>query len=101
MNPDGSRIYLLSGQVLATDTLTSVALFPAGRSIVSQDGTKLFVGDVETESARIYDITTTGQVGNRRWGCNLLNLTVLKEFGDGVLVLGDDLVCYSRTVPYP
>jgi DNA-binding beta-propeller fold protein YncE len=101
LNPDGSRIYLLSGQVLATDTLTSVALFPAGRSIVSQDGTKLFVGDEETDSARIYDITTTGQVGNRRWGCDLLNLTVLKEFDDGVLVLGDDLVCYSRTVPYP
>jgi Leucine-rich repeat (LRR) protein len=101
LNPDGSRIYLLFGQVLSTDTFTQVAQFPAGRSIVSQDGTKLFVGDEQTDSARIYDITTTGQVGNRRWGCDLLTLTVLQEFGDGVLVLGDDLVCYSRTVPYP
>lgn len=101
LNPDGSRIYLLFGQVLSTDTFTQVAQFPAGRSVVSQDGTKLLVGDVDTDSARVYDITTTGQVGNRHWGCDLLNLEVITEFGDGVLALGDDLVCYSRTVPYP
>ncbi len=69
--------------------------------MVSEDGTKLFVGDERTDSARVYDITTTGQVGNRQWGCDLINLAVLQEFGDGVLVLGDDLVCYSRTVLYP
>jgi len=31
----------------------------------------------------------------------LLNLSTLEEFGDGILALGDDLVCYSQTVPYP
>ena len=101
LNPDGSRVYLLSGQVLSTDTLTQVAQFPAGRSVVSQDGSKLFVGDEQSDSARVYDIATTGQVGNRRWGCNILNLAVIREFGNGVLVLGDDLVCFSRTVSYP
>ena len=101
LSPDGSRIYLLSGQALDTSTFNRAAQFPAGRSVVSQDQTKLFVGDTQTDSARVYDTTTTAQVGNRPWGCNLLNLAVLREFGDGVLVLGDDLVCYSRTVLYP
>ena len=101
LNPDGSRIYLLSGQVLSTDTFDQVARFPPGRSVVSADGSSLLVGDVEADSARVYDIATNGQIDNRRWGCNLNNLAVIREFGDGVLVLGDDLVCYSRTVSYP
>ena len=101
LNPDGSRIYLLSGQVLSTDTFDQVARFPPGRSVVSADGSSLLVGDVKADSARVYDIATTGQIDNRRWGCNLNNLAVIREFGDGALVLGDDLVCYSRTVSYP
>ena len=101
LTPDGSRIYLLSGQVLSTDTFTQVAQFPFGRSTVSADGTKLLVGDTDSDSARVYSTTTTGQVGNLPWGCDLLNLTTIEEFGDGVLVLGDDLVCFSQTVPYP
>ena len=101
LNPDGSRIHLLSGQVLSTVTFAQVAQFPHGRSVVSADGSSLLVGDVETDSARVYDITTTGQIDTRPWGCNLNHLAVIREFGDGVLVLGDDLVCYSRTVSYP
>ena len=101
LNPDGSRIYLLSGQALSTDTFTQVAQFPPGHSVVSADGSRLLVGDVVTDSARICDVTTTGQIDNRQWRCNLNNLAVIREFGDGVLVLGDDLVCYSRTVSYP
>jgi hypothetical protein len=101
LNPDGSRIYLLGGQVLSTETFQTVAQFPAGRSAVSADGTKLLVGDVSTDSARVYDIATTGLVDNRQWGCDLINLVTIFEYGDGVLVLGDDLLCYSRTVPFP
>lgn len=101
LSPDGGRIYLLSGQVLSTDTFTQVAQFPQGRSTVSADGTKLLIGDTATDSARVYNTTTTGQVGDLQWGCNLQNLTAIEEFGDGVLVLGDDLVCYSQTVAYP
>lgn len=101
LNPDGSRIYLLSGQVLSTDTFTQVAQFPSGRSTVSADGTRLLVGDTDSDSVRVYSTTTTGQVGNLSWGCDLLDISTIEEFGDGVLVLGDDLVCYSQTVPYP
>ncbi len=101
ISPDGSRIYLRSGQVVSTETLDPVGLFPGGRSTVSADGEALLVGDTGTDSARVYSTTTTGQIGNRSWGCNLQNLQVIEEFGDGVLVLGDDLVCYSQTVPYP
>lgn len=101
LSPDGARIYLRSGQVLATDTFTQVAEFPAGLSTVSADGTRLLVGDASTDSARVYSTATSGQTGNRRWGCDLLDLAALEEYGDGVLALGDDLVCYSRTVPYP
>ncbi|MGI9272258.1 MAG: hypothetical protein ACR2QT_10815 [Woeseiaceae bacterium] len=101
LSPDGSRIYLLSGQVLSTDTFTQVAQFQPGRSTVSTDGTELLIGDTASDSARVYSTTTTGEVGNRQWGCDLLNLSTIEEFGDGVLVLGDDLVCYSQIVPYP
>lgn len=101
LSPDSSRIYLLSGQVLSTDTFTQVAQFPQGRSTVSADGARVLIGDPDIDAARVYDTATTGQVGNRQWGCDLLSLTAIEEFGDGILVLGDDLVCYSQTVPYP
>ncbi len=101
LNPDGSRIYLGSGQVLSTETFSQVTQFPAGRSTVSADGTKLLVGDTQTDSARVYDTSTTGQLGSRQWGCDIQNLAAIEEFGDGILVLGDDLVCFSQTVPYP
>ena len=100
LSPDGSRIYLRSGQVLSTDTFSQTGQFPAGRSVVSADGSSLLVGDVETDSARVYDIATTAQSDVRPWGCHLNELAALRELGDGVLVLGDDLVCYSRTVSY-
>ena len=101
LNPDGSRIYTGSGQALSTETLSRVAQFPAGRSTVSADGSKLLVGDANSDSARVYDTSTTGQVGSLQWGCNIQNLAAIEEFGNGILVLGDDLVCFSRTVPYP
>ena len=100
LNPDGSRIYLRSGQALSTDTFDQVARFPPGRSVVSADGSSLLVGDVESDSAEVYDIATSGQTGIRRWGCDLTDLAAIREFGDGVLVLGDELVCYSRVVSY-
>lgn len=101
LSPDGTRIYLRFGQVLDTGTFFQVAQFPAGRSIVSSDGNSLFIGDTESDEALVYDAATTGQVGTRTWGCDLAQLTVLRQYGDGVLALGDDLVCYSRTVSYP
>ena len=100
LNPDGSRIHLRSGQAFSTETFDQVARFPPGRSVVSADGSSLLVGDVESDSAKVYDIATNGQIGIRRWGCDLTDLAVIRELGDGVLVLGDDLVCYSRVVSY-
>ena len=58
-------------------------------------------GSTQADSARVYDTSTVGQVGNRQWGCDLQNLAAIEEFGDGVLVLGDDLICFSQTVAYP
>ncbi len=101
LNGDGSRIYLRSGQALNTDTFSQVALFPQGLSTVSGDGSALLVGDEQSDSARVYDIATTAPAGNRPWGCDVQNLSELAEFGSGVLVLGDDLVCFSRTISYP
>ncbi len=100
LSPDGFRIYLKSGQAIDTDTMTQIGQFPPGRSVVNTDGSKLIVGDVNSDSARVYDTASTGLVETRQWGCNLLNLTRIYEFGNGVLVLGDDLVCFSRTVSY-
>ena len=101
LNPDGSRLYLRSGQALSTETMDQVGQYAAGRSVVSQDGTRLFVGDEESDSARVYDLASTGLLESRRWGCDIQELHALEEFGNGILVLGDDLVCFSQTVPYP
>lgn len=101
LNGDGSRIYLRSGQALNTDTFSQVALFPQGLSAVSGDGSSLFVGDEQSDAAQVYDIATTAPAGRRPWGCDVQNLSELEEFGTGILVLGDDLVCFSRTISYP
>ncbi len=102
LTPDGTRIYLQSGQTLATDTFNQVAQFPSGRSAVSGDGTKLLIHDGEATAAGVYDTALTSKIGRREWGCNILNLKALQEFGaDGVIALGDDLVCFSDTVSFP
>lgn len=102
LSPDGTRIYLASGQALSTATFTQVSQFPGGRSALSADGTKLLIADGEATAAGVYDTTTTAKIGRRQWGCNILNLQSLKEFGgDGVIILGDDLICYSVKVPFP
>jgi hypothetical protein len=101
ISPDGERIYLTSGQVVSTATIDRVGQFPAGRSVVTADGASLLVADASTDAAREYDIGTTGQIGTRKWGCDLLDVQTLREYGDGVIALGEDLLCFSRTVPYP
>ncbi len=101
LSPDGTRIYLRSGQVFDTSTFSQVGLFPQGRPLVSQDGTRLLVGDAAADTARVYDLTSTAQVDARPWECDINAISAMFEFGDGILVLGDDLVCYSRTVTYP
>lgn len=101
ISPDGERLYLSTGQVVSTATIDRVGQFPAGRSVVTADGFNLLVADASTDAAREYDITTTGQVGSRKWGCDLLNVQTIREYGDGVIALGEDLLCFSRTVPYP
>ena len=101
ISPDGERIYLTSGQVVSTATIDRVGQFPAGRAVVTADGASLLVADASTDAAREYDIGTTGQTGTRKWGCDLLDVQTLREYGDGVIALGEDLLCFSRTVPYP
>ena len=44
ISPDGDRMYIGSGQVLRTDTLTSVGNTLAGVPRVSADGSRLYVG---------------------------------------------------------
>lgn len=80
---------------------TRVGLLPAGLRDVAADGTRILVGDADADLARVYDLSTSAQVGTRQWGCDIQNLTALHEFGNGILVLGDDLLCFSRTVDYP
>lgn len=102
LNLDGTRIYLASGQALATDTFHEVAEFPGGTSALSADGTKLLINDGEADAGGVYDTFTTGKLGRREWGCDILNLVTLKELGsDGITALGDGLVCFSGKANFP
>jgi DNA-binding beta-propeller fold protein YncE len=102
LNADGSRIHLRSGQVLETNTFTQVALFPAGRSAVSVDDTKLLVADGESSAAGVYDVFTTRKIGSRDWGCDIVSLLAIHELGgDRIVALGDDLFCFSEMVNFP
>jgi uncharacterized repeat protein (TIGR01451 family) len=59
VNPDGSRLFLASGQVLRTDTLTQAGLIESGVSTVSSDGTKVYVGYVDIPNRiDVYDTST-------------------------------------------
>lgn len=101
LSPDGDHIYLSSGQALATDTFLQVQTFRPGRSAVSTNGSNLLVDDGEIAGAGAYDRTTTNKVGSRIWGCDLVNVTAMRDLNDkGILVLGDDLLCFSRRTAF-
>ena len=101
LNDGGSLIYLSSGQVLSTSTFNQVAEFPSGKSWLSLDGSTLFIAEGETDAVGLYDVTTTAKIGHQEWGCEILDVQTLQEVeSGGVIAMGDDLVCFTRIVPF-
>lgn len=101
LNNDGSLIYLASGQVLSTGDFVQQARFQPGASWVSQNGDSLYIADGESSAVGIYDINTTAKTGRQEFGCDVSSIKVLQEMaGLGISVLGDDLVCFARVVPF-
>lgn len=101
LNKDNSLIYLASGQVLSTTTFTQVATFNSGRSWLSLNGQSLYIADGESNAIGIYDINTTAKIGKQGFGCEVTSIQELQEIENlGVSVLGDDLVCFTRVIPF-
>lgn len=101
VNSSNTLIYLASGQVLSTVNFTQVATFNAGRSWLSEDEQFLFVADGESNAVGIYDVATTAKVGRSEFGCDVTGILKLIEIPDvGISVLGDDLVCFTRVIPF-
>lgn len=100
LNPDGSRLYTGSGQILDTSTLTVVGQLPAGVSLPIENGEKILISDaVSSTSIGVYDTNSLKRVGQREVGCAIEDVSRIGALsGNGVLVLGSDLLCGSRSV---
>jgi DNA-binding beta-propeller fold protein YncE len=102
LSPDGAIIYLRNGQALDTATFVQIASFGPGPSAVTNDGQLLLVANATTDSATEYDLQSTAPTGQRHFGCNLGTVAAIEELGaGGIIVLGNDLLCFTQTVSYP
>jgi uncharacterized repeat protein (TIGR01451 family) len=107
ISPDGSQLFLSSGQVLSTDTLTETGrLFDfsisiGGRvTIVSNDGTKAYVG-TDPNRIDVYDISTLLKIDAFATSCaitdrvNITDIQRIIELQANVswILLGQQTVC--------
>lgn len=94
LNPDGSRMYLASGQVLDTATFLQYGLVGSGTHQFGNSPDVVFIAD-EPNLIKVYDTGTGLQIDQIELNCDfdfIRKLLVLP--GDlGKLVLGDDVLC--------
>ncbi len=101
LNSSGTMIYLASGQVLSTTNFSQIAQFNAGRSWLSEDELSLYIADGELNAVGVYNTSTRSKIGRYEFGCDMTNIQALQVIPDvGIPVLGDDLVCFTRVVPF-
>lgn len=99
LSPSGALIYTATGQLVSAAALTQVGQLPPGISVAAADGSVVFVADTP-DAVGIYDAGQLNKIGRRETGCNLQSIARLAELpGGGAIVMGDDLLCGSRTVP--
>jgi hypothetical protein len=101
VSPDGSRIYLASGQVLRTGSFIQAASIGAGVPRFGDSGNVVYVLD-KFGVIGVYDTTTFLKVDEVNLPCSFASVKQLLVLpsGSGWLGLGDDLVCgLVRGVP--
>jgi DNA-binding beta-propeller fold protein YncE len=99
ISPDGSRIYLSSGQILRSDALTQAAqVYSSGVPRVSPDGTRLYMGKREGESFNslpeivVYDREALTETSLLRTSCPVSRLEFMPATPQ-LAVLGTDQLC--------
>ncbi len=100
VSPDGTRIYLRSGQVLRTGSFVQAGLIGSGLPAVNSNGSQIYVGQ-EPNRVEIYDALTFLKINEQATSCvfnNLQQIMVLSNDA-GWLLLGDDLLCGMSNLP--
>ena len=94
INPDGSRLYLASGQVLNTNTLTQAGLIGSGVSTVSTDGAKVYIG-TPPNSISVYNTSTFLETDNIFTTCDIASIERIIELEASTesILLGQQTVC--------
>jgi hypothetical protein len=99
-SPDGSRVYLASGQVVESTGIQVVGQIGAGVSRFETDPTRIFVavtpGEIQT-----WNVTTQVQVDSLDLPCSFSSIRELLVLpGEtGFLVLGDTKLCGQADLP--
>jgi len=100
LNASGSLLFTAAGQILETTFISQVGQLPAGLAVAAPSGSTVYVAELGSNAIGVYDSGTLRRIGERALPCALLSITRLAPIADGVIVLGDDLLCATRTVPY-
>jgi hypothetical protein len=95
VSPDGSRIYLRSGQVLHSGSFNQAGSIGSGVPELNEDGTLCYVGTGST--INIYDTVTFLQVGSIPVP-EAVDHLILFEDGTGLYMLADDVI-YGIPLP--
>lgn len=100
ISPDGSLLILRGGQLVETSAVKVVGQLPMGISTFTTDGSAVLVEENGFDGVGVYDLATQRKVGQRHWGCPIVQSKRLVARSDGrPLILGDDLLCSIETVP--
>jgi hypothetical protein len=100
VDASGSLLFTTAGQVLETTFISQVGQLPAGLAVAAPSGSTVYVAEHGSNAIGLYVSSTLRRIGERALPCALLSVTHLAPIADGVIVLGDDLLCATRTVPY-
>lgn len=95
VSPDGTRIYLRSGQVIRTSSFNQAGTIAAGVPLVNLDGTRCFVGT--PAEIEVFNTETFLQVAQTPARA-AVDKMVLMDAGAALLVLSGDLL-YGVPVP--
>lgn len=101
ISPDGTRIYLSSGQVLRTASFIQAGFSRVGVPRVSADGTRLYVGTSGSPGTEgtVFEYERESLTELRELPTSCSPWHIEEAEGTGLYVLGDDLVCLVSLAP--
>ncbi len=101
VSADGSRLFTGSGQILETTAISQAGSVPAGLTVADPAGSVIYVAEPGSDTIGLYDEGSLFRVGERTSPCSLTSVERIEPVANGILLLGDDLLCLSRTAAYP